>query len=153
LSGDFVRARYDDLEDFFKDNSNLDEDDENLNRIRAVLKAMEKNFAQRAESISSRAVAVSAYLFCEQLYTQKRQSQIEEFARFYEKLLHEIKENLKLLTRFKPPTNGTVLEEFQKYISQASVESYAVKRRHLFLENAFEYFLSPKTKAKIIGSK
>jgi hypothetical protein len=153
LSGDFVRARYDDLEDFFKDNSNLDEDDENLNRIRAVLKVMEKNFAQRAESISSRAVAVSAYLFCEQLYAQKRQSQIEEFARFYEKLLYEIKENLKLLTRFKLPTNGTILEEFQKYISQASVESYAVKRRHLFLENAFKYFLSPKTKAKIIGSK
>jgi len=61
--GDFVRARYDDLEDFFKKNYDLDEHDENLNRIRAVLKIMERCFGQRAESISSRAVAVSAYLF------------------------------------------------------------------------------------------
>lgn len=101
---------------------------------------MEKGFGGRAESISSRAVAVSAYLFCEQLYIQKRQSQIEEFARFYEKLLHEIKQNLKLLTKFEQPTNTTILEDFQKYISQASVEPYAVARRHLFLERAFEYF-------------
>ncbi|HET9307873.1 MAG TPA: DUF262 domain-containing protein [Candidatus Sulfotelmatobacter sp.] len=152
-SGDFVRARYEDLEDFFKENYNLVEDDENLRRIRSVLKVMEKSFGQRAESISSRAVAVSAYLFCEQLFLQKRQSQIDEFARFYEKLLHEIKENLKLLTRFKSPTNSTVLEEFQKYISQASVESYAIKRRHLFLENGFEYFTNPKTRGTIIGAK
>jgi|SRR5437667_2297583 len=152
-NGHFVRARYDDLEEFFKKNYNLNEDDENLNRIRAVLKTMEKGFGQKAESISSRAVAVSAYLFCEQLYVQKRQSQIEEFAKFYEKLLHQIKENLKLLTKFEKPTNTTILEEFQKYISQASVEPYAVKRRNLFLENAFEYFVNPKTKGKIIGAK
>jgi len=152
-SGDFVRARYDDLEDFFKENYKLDEDDENLDRIRAVLKVTEKGFGQRAESISSRAIAVSAYLFCEQLHLQKRQSQIEEFAKFYEKLLHEIKQNLKLLTKFQQPTNTKILEEFQKYISQASVEAYAVKRRHLFLESAFEYFLSPTTKGKIIGTK
>lgn len=152
-SGDFVRARYDDLEDFFKENYNLDEDDENLERIRTVLKAAEKGFGERAESISSRAVAVSAYLFCEQLHLQRRQSQIEEFGKFYEKLLHEIKDNLKLLTRFKQPTNSTVLEEFQKYISQASVEAYAVKRRHIFLENAFKVFINPKTEGKIIGSR
>lgn len=152
-SNDFVRARYEDLEDFFKENYALDEKDENLNRIRAVLKVMEKGFGSRAESISSRAIAVSAYLFSEQLYMQKRQSQIEEFARFYEKLLREIKDNLKLLTRFKPPANGTILDDFQKYVSQASVESYAVKRRHLFLENAFEYFVNSKTKGKIVGAR
>ena len=152
-NGDFVRARYDDLEDFFKKNYKLDDDDANLNRIRSVLKAMEKGFGERAESISSRAVAVSAYLFCEQLYLQRRQSQIEEFARFHEKMLREIKQNLKLLTNFEQPTNTTILEEFQKYISQASVEPYAVKRRNSFLENAFEYFVNPKTKGKIIGAK
>ena len=70
-AGDFVRARYDDLEEFFKEKYNLKENDENLNRIRAVLKSMEKYFGDKAKSISSRAVAVSAYLFCEQLYVGK----------------------------------------------------------------------------------
>ena len=151
-SGDFVRARYDDLEEFFKDEYNLDKSDSNLNRIRAVLKNMEKCFGSKAESITSRAVAVSAYLFCEELYVQKKPSQIEEFAEFYVKLLGEIRDNLGLLSKFKKPTNPGVLEEFQKYISQASVESYAIKRRHLFLEKAFKYFISPKTKGKIIGA-
>jgi len=151
-SGDFVRARYDDLEDFFKDKYELDEGDANLNRIRAVLKNMEKHFGDLAERITSRAVAVSAYLFCEELHVQKRSSQIEEFAEFYAALLDEIRENLGLLSKFKEPTNPGVLEAFQKYISQASVESYAIKRRHLFLESAFKYFVSPKTKGKIIGA-
>jgi hypothetical protein len=151
-SGDFVRARYDDLEDFFKDEYELDESDANLNRIRAVLKNMEGHFGDKAESITSRAVAVSAYLFCEELHVQKKPSQIEEFAEFYVKLLDEIRENLGLLSKFKEPTNPGVLEAFQKYISQASVESYAIKRRHLFLESAFKYFISPKTKGKIIGA-
>jgi hypothetical protein len=151
-SGDFVRARYDDLEEFFKDNYELDKSDANLNRIRAVLKNMEKYFGDNAESITSRAVAVSAYLFCEELHTLKKTSQIEEFAEFYAKLLEEIRANLRLLSRFKEPTNPEVLEAFQKYISQASVESYAIKRRHLFLEGAFKHFVSPRTKGKIIGA-
>jgi hypothetical protein len=152
-SGDFVRARYDDLEDFFKEKYNLKENDENLNRIRTVLKIMEKHFGDSAKSISSRAVAISAYLFGEGLYVGKKASQIDKFAGFYVKLLDEIKDNLRLLSQFREPTNPTVLEQFQKYISQASVESYAIKRRHLFLESAFAYFLSSKTKGKIIGAK
>jgi hypothetical protein len=151
-SGDFVRARYDDLEEFFKDKYELDKSDANLNRIRAVLKNMERYFGDNAESITSRAVAVSAYLFCEELHVRKKTSQIEEFAEFYVKLLDEIRKNLGLLSRFKEPTNPGVLEAFQKYISQASVESYAIKRRHVFLEGAFKYFVSPKTKGKIIGA-
>jgi hypothetical protein len=152
-TGEFVRARYDELEDFFIKNDNLKENDENLNRIRAVLKDMERGFGDRAEVISSRAVAVSAFLFCEQLYVQKEVSQISDFGEFYAKLLSEIKENLKLLSKFKKPTNPTVLEEFQKYISQASVESYAIKRRNLFLGRAFTYFKSSKTRGRIVGAE
>jgi hypothetical protein len=152
-TGIFVRARYEDLEEFFNENYDLKENNENLNRIRAVLKGMEKGFGDRAEVISSRAVAVSAFLFCEQLYVQKEVSQIGDFGEFYAKLLNEIKDNLKLLSKFMKPTNSTVLEEFQKYISQASVESYAIKRRNLFLERAFAYFNSSKTRGRILGAE
>lgn len=152
-TGDFVRARYDDLEDFFKEKYNLDSRDENLVRIREVLKIMDNRFEEEARSISSRAVAVSAYLFAEHLYLQKKPRLIHDFAKFYVKLLDEIKNNLKLLSKFREPTNPKILEEFQKYISQASVESYAIKRRDQFLEKAFQHYLSPKTKGKIIGSK
>lgn len=152
-SGDFVRARYEDLADFFKEKYNLDDKDKNLVRIREVLEILDEHFGERAQSISSRAVAVSAYLFVEGLYAQKRANLIPEFVHFFVALFDKIRENLRLLTRYKTPQNSTILEEFQKYISQASVEPYAIKRRNVFLEKAFEYFLDPKTKGKIIGGK
>jgi hypothetical protein len=152
-SGNFVRARYDDLENLFKDKYDLEQNDKDLERIRTVLKIMEKHFGDNAKNISSRAVAISAYLFSEGLYLQKRAAHIDQFAEFYVKLLDEIKQNLRLLSQFRPPTNTTVLEQFQKYISQASVESYAIKRRESFLENAFQYYTNSKTKGKIIGQR
>jgi len=152
-TGEFVRARYDDLEDFFKENYNLNQLNENFVRIRDILGTMEKSFGSDAQSISSRAVAVSAYLFVEGLHLDKKTRLIPEFAKFYVKLLDEIKSNLSLLAKFQEPTNSMVLEEFQKYISQASVEAYAIKRRDIFLARAFEHFLNSKSKQTIIGSK
>jgi hypothetical protein len=152
-AGEFVRARYDDLGEFFKDNYDLNPQDKHLQRIRKVLQLMDKHFGDNAESISSRAVAVSAYLFAEELYLQKKISLIPEFAKFFVALLEEIKLNLNLLTKYENPENTVVLEEFQKYVSQASVEPYAIKRRHEFLEGAFKYYRSPKGKGKIIGKK
>jgi hypothetical protein len=152
-TGDFVRARYDDIGDFFKDNSNLDDDDENLTRIREVLKIMAERFGEKASGISSRAVAVSAYLFVERMHTDDREELIPNFVAFYLKLLGEIKSDLKLLSKYMKPENTTVLEGFQKHISQASAEPHAIKSRDRFLEKAFDFYLARKTRGEIIGSK
>lgn len=152
-SGNFIRARYDDLSDFFKDKEELDGADDNLVRIKKVLEAMDENFGREARSISSRAVAVSAYLFAEGLYLDRKSRLIAEFAGFYVRLLEVIKSNLKLLSTFREPTNRSVLEDFQKYVSQASVEPYAIKRRNLFLEKAFDFYLSSGNKRKILGNR
>ncbi len=152
-TGEFVRARYDDLADFFKDKYDLDRMDANLVRIRVVLNTLDEGFGLDARIISSRAVAVSAYLFAEGLHIDKKKALVPKFAKFYVKLLEEIKENLRLLSGFHEPSNQVVLEGFQKYISQASVEPYAIKRRQLFLEQAFEHYLAPKSKGEIIGNR
>jgi len=149
--GDFVRARYDDLGDFFKDNHALPRNDKNLVRIRKVLDLMDKRFRKHATGISSRAIAVSAYLFVEDLYVRGKRGQVGRFAKFFAALIEETKENLNLVAKYERPENPTVLEEFQKYVSQASVEPYAIKRRHEFLEHAFAYYRS--TKGRIVGSK
>jgi len=149
-TGEFTRARYDDLGDFFKDKYRLDEKDENLVRIRKVLELMDKHFGEKAQIVSSRAVAVSAYLFIEELYLHKKIPLVADFLKFLIALLNEIKANLNLLTKYENPENTAVLEQFQKYVSQASVEPYAIKRRHEFLSRAFQYYRSPKGKGKII---
>ncbi len=137
---DFVRARLADLEDFFEKHDHLDSKDDNFNRIREVLKIMDKAFGSQAGEISSRAVAVSAYLFIEELHVKDNKKIILQFVKFYLKLLNAIHEEMTKLRKFEPPNNTVILDQFQKYILQASVESYSIKRRHKFLENAFDYY-------------
>ncbi len=150
-TGEFTRARYDDLSEFFEENHDLDKGDENLLRIRNVLTEMDKAFGTSATIISSRAVAISAYLFSEELFENGKDDLLRDFAKFFIKLLQEVKENMKLISEYKNPNNPYILENFQKYVLQASVEGYSVKRRHEFLSRAFEYYLNPKTKGKIIN--
>lgn len=152
-NGEFARARLQDIEEFFEENHDLDKDDENLVRIRKVLKEMDKFFKEKASIISSRAVAVTAYLFVEELFVKKKMNLISNFSKFYFDLLNEIKHNTELLSNYEKPINSTIMEEFQKYVLQASVEGYSIQRRHDFLKKAFDYYLNSKTKEKIIGSK
>jgi hypothetical protein len=112
---------------------------------------MDKHFDEGGKAITSRAVAVSCYLFVEELYLEKKTSLITEFSKFFVALLAVVKENLNLLTKFQRPDNALILEEFQKYVAQASVEPYAIRRRHEFLQRAFQYYRSPKGKGKIIA--
>lgn len=151
--GEFVRARYQDIDDFFNENHDLGRNDENLIRIKKVLKLMDKTFGKNAVVISSRAIAVSGYLFVEELVEDGKARLVPKFSQFYLKLLAEIKTNMDLLSNYERPRNASLMEEFQKHVLQASVEAYAVKRRHEYLKKAFDYYSDPKTKGKIIGAK
>jgi hypothetical protein len=81
------------------------------------------------------------------LIKENRTDEVETFAKFFHSLFAELNEDLKRLAKLHQPKNRLLLEEFQKYISQASVEPYAIKRRHLFLKRAFAYYLK---KGKVI---
>jgi hypothetical protein len=152
-TGEFTRARYDDLSEFFEENHDLDKKDKNLLRIKDVLKKMDSAFGKSAATISSRAIAVTAYLFSEELTESGEEDLLPEFAKFLIKLLNEIKNNMELISKYKEPTNTYILEGFQQYVLQASVEGYSIKRRHEFLVKAFEYYRNKKTKGKIISEK
>lgn len=147
---EFVRARLQDIEYFFEDNHDLNKNDENLIRIKKVLNEMDKAFKKTALIISSRAIVVTAYLFVEELFMNKKINLIADFSKFFVKLLSEIKDNMDLLSKYERPKNSAVMEEFQKYVLQASVEGYSIKRRHEFLKEAFKYYCDPKTKGEII---
>lgn len=137
---EFTRARLQDIEDFFDEYHDLGRKDANLIRITNVLKTMDKAFGKGAGNISSRAIAVSGYLFVEELFENGKQNLVQKFSEFFLKLLAEIELNMELLSRYEKPRNSKLLEEFQKYVLQASVESYSVKRRHEYLKRAFGHY-------------
>jgi hypothetical protein len=147
-TGQFVRARFDDLEDFFKDNYGIDKGNENLRRIRKTLGVLDKGFGSRAEVVSSRAVAVTIYLFAEESLLTKKLSRVRAFAEFTVELLDTIKDDLTRLTKYDSPKNRFVLDNFQKHVTQASVEPFAIRRRHEFIAKAFAHYL--KSKGEII---
>ena len=148
-TGQFVRARFDDLQDFFKDNYGINKNDKNLRRIRKTLSVLDKGFGERAGMISSRAVAVTVYLYAEQHLLTAKTLRVRKFAEFIVKLLETIKDDLALLSRYQNPKNRFVLDNFQKHVTQASVEPFAIKRRHQFIEAAFNRYL--KSKGKILS--
>lgn len=148
----FARARTSDIERFITENPEVERDDSNLQRIRKILDIMNSSFGDNAKNISGRAAVVSAYLFIEDLFANNKQDLISDFAKFYLKLLTDIKENMKAIRNYHEAKNRLIMDKFQKYILQASVESYSIKNRHEFLKEAFSYYLDTKTKGKIIGN-
>lgn len=153
-TGKYSRVRLPELEQFFEDNYKLPLTDENFVRVLKVLEAMEVAFGGKAVVISSRAAATAAYFAFESLYEAQKSNLFSDFVEFYAKLLEEVKANLQVLRKdLNTPKNKMIIEEFQKYIAQASAEATSFERREKFLKKAFEYFLDPKTKGEIIGNK
>ena len=137
ISGEFRRARYEDIANDFEQYKKIGADSKSIKHVEAVLEVMDKEFGKDAELISSRAVAVSAYLFVEELINEGRRNDVSKFVQFYLRLIREIKNQMKLLRDFKAPTNKAVLDYFHKYVLQASVEKPSVTKRHEFLLKSF----------------
>lgn len=144
--GHFERARLVELEDFF-DEPPGDLDDHGK-RIMGVLQEMDSGFKNEAKNISSRAVAVSAYMFVETLYLASKTDLVTKFAKFYLKLLEKIRQNSKTLNKYDTIPNRLIMENFHKYISQASVEESSIRKRDEFLSKAFDHYLKTE---EIIG--
>ncbi len=139
--GEFQRARFEDLEDFFDEYKNMSEKDKKAtNNIKETLKRLENLFGKNCEKLDRKAAVVSAYLLVEKKMEGNDQN-LDDFPKFYLKLLNKISEQRKLIREYKMPNNTLILEKFHKYLQQASVESYAIKYRQNFLEVAFKYYL------------
>jgi hypothetical protein len=58
---------------------------------------------------------------------------------------------MEFIKKYRSVENTEVMEGFQKYILQASVEPSSIRRRDKFLERAFRYYMDPTTSGKLIG--
>ncbi|MEW6722042.1 MAG: DUF262 domain-containing protein [Candidatus Micrarchaeota archaeon] len=142
----FKRTRWEDLSAFLDEHKKLSSDDRAaLQKIRSNMELMEKIFSDRTKAIRGRAATVSAYLFFEELVSRKEMDRLKHFVEFFILLMDELTAQVELIKHFKEPTNRVVLEKFQKYLQQASVESYSLTNRHQFLDEAFSYYIEKKT--------
>ena len=136
----FHRARYVDLQDFFKQFSTLNKDEEKVvKKIENNLDVIVDSFGNKLKFIKNRAVAVSTYLFCSELIETRKLNEIPKFVNFLEKLLKTLRWQIKKGVQMDEEYYD--LLKFQTNISQAAGEKTAIEKRHDFIKDYFYNYL------------
>lgn len=138
-SGEFHRSRYLDLQDFFKNQSKLSEEDKELYEgIRERLDKSREHLNDKLSKIGNRALAVSVFLFVGELIDLDREDELDRFAEFLVKFIETL--NWQIPKGVQMHQAYHHLLDFQTYVNQAAGEKYAIQRRHDYLINAFEHY-------------
>ncbi|MGI2336011.1 MAG: DUF262 domain-containing protein [Dehalogenimonas sp.] len=147
---EFGRSRYIDLQLFFKEKSKFDDNDKELvSKLKTVLQKIDEYFRESISLIKNRALAISIFFMVNELIESDNELQIPKFKEFIFKflatLVWQVKEHQRLSAA---EAYKNILSGFQNYITQAAGESYAIKKRHEFLKDYFEYYLRNGNKIK-----
>lgn len=148
----FSRSRYIDLQYFFKQKSVFkDKDKELVEEIKGILSKIVEKYGDALPFITNRAIAVTTFLFAAQLINNNKERNLPEFCQFLIEFIATLQWQLKLYRKAEQNEQySNIITGFQNYITQAAGESYAVERRHKFIQKYFEHYLAHK---EIIGDK
>ena len=137
-SDDFCRTRHVDLQKFFKQNGNLSEERRALiQRVRHLLDILRDPFGE-SEVLRNRAITVSTVLLAWRREMADPE-QAEELARFIEEFQYRLRWQIK--KGFDIDQEYRYLLEFQRHLTQASVEKPAFSERARILEQEFDYWV------------
>jgi hypothetical protein len=138
----FYRARYEDLKSFFEQYASLKGFKTDTDRIKITLDKLDSYFGENAKNFGNRASIVSAYLFFEELIKNGEDDKLMIFVEFYLKFLETLEEQTQKGLDYDRKYRD--LLNFQTYVTQASVEKYAIEGRHKILKDYFEYYIKNK---------
>lgn len=138
----FTRTRHVDLQRFFKEQFNLDPDvDDVVHELQDVLDRLEAAGDDWAGLLRNRAITVSLVLLA---WVRHRDGQFDadEFARFATRFVADLAEKATAMRELRPDVQSSqaYLIDFQRHVTQAAVEKYAVEQRHAILVRQFEAF-------------
>jgi len=138
-NGTFQKSRYVDMQEFFKQYNKLSiEDKKKLKEMEKVYDNIVKYLADNMKYIKNRAIAVSIFLYCNELIDQYGEKEIDKFGDFFVKLLKTMKWQLsKGIGMDKAYQN---LLSFQTNITQAAGEKYSIQQRHDFLKDYYYHY-------------
>lgn len=139
----FHRARYIDLQDFYKQYTSLTADDKKIIKsITTDLDIIKKYFKDKLIIISNRALAVSVFLFCRELIINKKTTELNKFVEFVEMFLKTLRWQIKKGVQMDEEYYN--LLKFQTNITQAAAEKTAIEKRHNFLKEYFYHYSKSK---------
>ena len=134
----FARARHADLQRMFKNYAQLKGAERTwTGKVRKVLDALQKAFGSGGV-LGNRAIIVSVVLWAYD--RQEIEEDARAFAKFIETFVVRLGTQVKMAREFKYDDNYRYLLEFQKHVTQASVERRAVEARDGILRREFKYW-------------
>lgn len=140
---EFTNAKFEDLSEFFRDYRDFDpKKDEHARRIKATLERLDEIFGKDAEAITSRANAVSAYLFVENLSAVKQFNRTiihDFFIDFLSALRAEVRKGFR--------ADNEILLTYQSRVIQGADSKGAITTRDQILKELYrEYLRTEKIK-------
>jgi hypothetical protein len=144
LEGQYSDSRYDDLRIFLERYEHLDKyekESKTAEQIRHNLDILYSNLGGRTKDIRNRAMAVSVYLFVEEMINKGQEDKIPIFTEFFDIFNKRLKEET--LAGFYAKNEN--LYKFEKFIIEGAGSRSQVTNRHIRMLDFFEYYLKNKT--------
>jgi hypothetical protein len=147
---EFHRSRYDDLQEFFKIKENFSAADKRvIEDVIQTLRIIESHFDKNLMYINNKALAVSVFLFVNEMRELKREKEIKDFVEFLIKFLKtkqwQVSKGLDMNKEYRDILN------YQTSLTQAANEKTAIQNRHDFWRTYFTYY--KKNRKQIIGDE
>ena len=147
-SNHFERARFIDLQEFFKNHLKFTKDDKETTELlnKRLIDVYNYINKEKAINLKNRAIGITVFFFINSMIEGNNINQIKKFIKFLNEFLKRLKsqiaKGIDIETRYRD------LLKFQTYVSQAAVEKYAIENRQKFLEEYFKYYLDSGGKIK-----
>lgn len=145
---EFTRARFLDLQEFYKNNLYFNDETTKINTLLMErLTAISGYVSQAtAESLKNRAIGITVFFFINKMLGDGKEKKVAQFIKFIIEFIKRLKVQIAKGIDIEPRYRD--LLKFQTYISQAAVEKYAIENRQAFLEDYFEYYQNNGGKIK-----
>jgi len=139
----FTRARHVDLQKFFKDKADIGNTDSVVVEVEQTLNELASGVASVGERLRNRAISVSVVLLAwDYRLNWPSKWNVEKFWEFLDVFLGRLAWQRTRLGSLERDPEYAYMVDFQRHLTQASVEKPAVGTRHKILADEFERWLS-----------
>lgn len=140
-TNEFTRARHFDLQRFVKEHEGIGEGHPRMERIALTFDSLEAALGDTSEGLRNRAMTVSVALLAWTRALHENEHLHEPFKAFVDAFLATLEWQVGNMKEFEVDERYRYLVEFQRHVTQASVEKPAVTHRHAVLDREFTRWL------------
>lgn len=139
--GEFVRARHFDLQRFFKTHVGVDRQHPLLEEVRLTFDALRTGVADARKLLRNRAIVVSVVVLAWERRLWTDDDLLASYHQFLREFIGRLRWQVDNMKKFQVDERYQYLVEYQRHLTQASVERPALERRHDVMSGEFARWL------------